>query len=299
MSTSRPFGYNTGSTINGTDQYGDLVVGVDNLPYNQNIGNVRWWNGPDEDLGYVIATTNVDNNGNPLQPTPNLNEFGSVRFFRTDGKDDNLFLNLSNTITNQNFTTPLEAKIWLEENGYWSSWVGDVPLGPLYTNLPEYIINDTRQATSSVTIRSNVTATRRFIVTETIVVEGIIMLRIPPSNWNSTSMGSLRPTFSVVGGSNGTIDGSTSSKQFYGQTIILNPPTNRTGSLEEYDTYIMKPTDNSLTTFTPGEYDLSIFSTSANISIATLLNSTFPIDTTKKIHPSPNATTTHFVIEIF
>ncbi len=50
MSTSRPFAYNTGSTISGTIQLGDLAIGVDQLDYTGGVGGVRWWEGPDEDL---------------------------------------------------------------------------------------------------------------------------------------------------------------------------------------------------------------------------------------------------------
>ena len=57
MPTTRPFAYNTGSTIVGTIQIGDLAIGVDPLNYAGGVGGVQWWGGPDEDLGYVIAHT--------------------------------------------------------------------------------------------------------------------------------------------------------------------------------------------------------------------------------------------------
>lgn len=41
MSTSRPFAYNTGSTISGTIQIGNLAIGVDNLDYTGGVGGVR------------------------------------------------------------------------------------------------------------------------------------------------------------------------------------------------------------------------------------------------------------------
>ena len=63
MSTSRPFAYNTGSAIAGTTQVGTLAVGT---PTSGFTGNPKWWNGPDEDLGYVIAAPQSGNN----QPTP-------------------------------------------------------------------------------------------------------------------------------------------------------------------------------------------------------------------------------------
>ena len=63
MSTARPFAYNTGSTIPGTIQVGDLSVGtpIDGFPESP-----VFWNGPDEELGYVIA---IPVSGN-TQPTP-------------------------------------------------------------------------------------------------------------------------------------------------------------------------------------------------------------------------------------
>jgi len=67
MPTARPFAYNTGSPIPGTLQIGDLAIGVDPQDYSTNPGGVQWWNGPDEDLGYVIAhPTPAGNQPNPL-----------------------------------------------------------------------------------------------------------------------------------------------------------------------------------------------------------------------------------------
>ena len=63
MPTTRPFAYNTGLPISGTTQVGDLAVGT---PTSGFTNNPIFWNGPDEDLGYVIA---VPVSGN-TQPTP-------------------------------------------------------------------------------------------------------------------------------------------------------------------------------------------------------------------------------------
>jgi hypothetical protein len=51
MATSRPFTYNTGAPIAGTEQVGSLAVGYPSGGFS----GFQWWNGPDEDLGYVIA----------------------------------------------------------------------------------------------------------------------------------------------------------------------------------------------------------------------------------------------------
>ena len=124
MITARPFGYNNGAPISGTLQFGNLVVGdgVD-LPYSNNYGGIRWWYGPNEELGYVIAQTNVDSNGNPLQPSP-TGDFASVGFFRTLGFNTQQYVKLASVVTNQNFTGSTQAKTWLLSNGYWTSFDG-------------------------------------------------------------------------------------------------------------------------------------------------------------------------------
>jgi hypothetical protein len=60
MSTTRPFAYNPGLPITGTEQVGDLAIGYPTSGYT----GMEWWNGPDEDLGYVIAQS-VSGNTQP------------------------------------------------------------------------------------------------------------------------------------------------------------------------------------------------------------------------------------------
>ncbi len=63
MATSRPFAFNPGTvSIPGTQQIGDLAVGTPTYGFSATV--VDWWNGPDEDLRYVIAR------GSSAQPTP-------------------------------------------------------------------------------------------------------------------------------------------------------------------------------------------------------------------------------------
>ena len=62
MATARPFTYNTGAPITGTVQVGDLAVGYPVTGYT----GMEWWNGPDEELGYVIAQPVSGD----TQPTP-------------------------------------------------------------------------------------------------------------------------------------------------------------------------------------------------------------------------------------
>ena len=119
MPTARPFAYNPSTAISGTTQYGTLAVGDSpDLDYSSGAGGVRWWNGPDEDLGYCIGTSVPDGD----QPTPEGNN-GTVQFWRTNGFDDNEFISLSNVVTGQNFTGSTQAKTYLNSNGYWTSYL--------------------------------------------------------------------------------------------------------------------------------------------------------------------------------
>jgi hypothetical protein len=113
---NRPFAYNPGSAITGSSQYGTLAVGTGGIDYGADAGGVKWWSGPDEDLGYVIATSVPTGN----QPTP-IGNVGNVTFWRSD-LNDLSFTNLSSIVTGQTFANASAAKAWLETNGYWTSW---------------------------------------------------------------------------------------------------------------------------------------------------------------------------------
>ena len=118
MATSRPFAYNpTLTPISGAIQVGTLTVGVGSG------GGLTWWNGPDEDLGYVIA---IPVSGN-TQSTPNGSETASVAFYRSNGLNDSSFIvwaqYVSRTFNNpQTFSTASQASTWLTSNGYWNSY---------------------------------------------------------------------------------------------------------------------------------------------------------------------------------
>jgi hypothetical protein len=117
VATSRPFAFNTGSTISGTEQIGDLAIGVDDIDYDGGVGGVTWWMGPDEDLGYVICRPNVTGN----QPNP-VGIPAYVGFLRSKFKTEESFVDLVNGVYGQSFTTGDECKIYLNNNGYWTSW---------------------------------------------------------------------------------------------------------------------------------------------------------------------------------
>jgi hypothetical protein len=65
MATARPFAYNPppNAVIAGTEQVGSLAIGT---PTSGFTNNPQFWNGPDEELGYVIAVP-VSGNTQPTQ----------------------------------------------------------------------------------------------------------------------------------------------------------------------------------------------------------------------------------------
>jgi hypothetical protein len=115
MATSRPFAYNTSSAISGTTQVGSLAVGT---PTSGFTSSPQFWNGPDEDLGYVIAQSISGN----TQPTPISGVTASVGFNRTTGFTNSEFVSLANRIANQSYTGATQASSGLTSLGYWNSY---------------------------------------------------------------------------------------------------------------------------------------------------------------------------------
>lgn len=128
MSTSRPFAYNPSLvSIPGMEQVGDIAAGVGNVTIDP---SKEWWNGPDEDLGYVIAY--VDPTGEHLNAPERVlgvNFVCHIGFKRTSTKSESEFIELSKKILN-NYTivTAQQAKTELNNAGYWTSW-GALPSG--------------------------------------------------------------------------------------------------------------------------------------------------------------------------
>lgn len=117
MATTTPFTYNNGTYILGTEQIGDLSIGLLPQDYASNPGSKTWWMGPDEDNIYVIGKDVPTED----HPTP-LGNIGSVQFWATSTEDDTQFINLTNSIGTQSFTTVSSSLSWLRTNGYWSNY---------------------------------------------------------------------------------------------------------------------------------------------------------------------------------
>ena len=117
MATSRPFAYNTGSLLSGTTQVGNLAIGTTRTDFTPT-GGIQWWNGPDEDLGYIIAQPITGG----THPSPVSGVTAFVSFFRSTSLTESSFIEISNRITNQVFTSGRQASSWLTANGYWNSY---------------------------------------------------------------------------------------------------------------------------------------------------------------------------------
>lgn len=132
MATSRKFAY-AFEPIIGSTLYGNLAVGVTISSYGDNPGGVKWWNGPDEDLGYVIAHTVPSGN------QPNTKGLScSIGFWRTTALTDQSFLTLVKQTVGQTFATASTAATWLNSNGYWTSWTQAYTAGLYKTTYSGY-----------------------------------------------------------------------------------------------------------------------------------------------------------------
>jgi hypothetical protein len=122
MPTARPFAYNTGAGITGTTQVGNLAIGTPEVGFVAT--GLEWWNGPDEDLGYVIACEVPSD----TQPTPIFGVEASVGFYRSNDLTEGSFISLANKIAGPSgggpFASGSAANTWLNNNGFWSSFEG-------------------------------------------------------------------------------------------------------------------------------------------------------------------------------
>ena len=120
---SRPFAYNnTGLPISGTTPYDTLVVGDIETDYSSDYGGIKWWMGPDEELGYVIGNSRPGG-----QPVPSgVTGTAQLGFWRSKFKTNESFLDLANYIGAKNgqppFANTTDAENWLNSQGYYSSF---------------------------------------------------------------------------------------------------------------------------------------------------------------------------------
>ena len=187
MATSRPFAYNTGSTITGTEQLGSIAIGYPTSGFTST--GLRWWSGPDEDLGYVIAHTV------PSGTQPNkLGVPAYIGFWRTPSKTDNNFISLSQyassfTGTPQTFASASAAKTWLNSAGYWTSWTLSYTAGVFKTTYSGYFndnVNFFATATPASVGGNPATSVQTTEITEPATDDG--------SNFSCQWLGYFKPT---------------------------------------------------------------------------------------------------------
>jgi len=124
-----PIAYNPSqSPIDGTEQLTNLAIGITEQDYSLSPGGVTWWMGPEDSFGYVIAIPVPGN----TQPTEIPGVFASVGFFQSVDLTENSFVELTNTVFGQNFANGTDCKTWLNDNGYWTSFV-PAPITPTPT----------------------------------------------------------------------------------------------------------------------------------------------------------------------
>jgi len=182
MSTSRPFAYNPSPnpSISGTTQTGDIAIGVNpTLNYFGGAGGVQWWQGPDEELGYIVAKPIP-----PLtQPNP-LNIPAGVAFGRSLFTEEAFILLAESLSSGTTFATGNNASTWLTDNGYWNTWVFITPTAtvtPTITQTPTSTLGVTPTSTPTPTITE--TSTNTPTPTET-----------PASTTTSTPASTTTPT---------------------------------------------------------------------------------------------------------
>ncbi len=102
MATSRSFAYNTGVPISGTEQVGDIAAGTPDVGYEAT--GLEWWNGPDEDLGYIIC-----------EPVPNETQSTPVKMYLNPNNvgTGNTLYNDNTTVTSTGFSSVIaESRIF-------------------------------------------------------------------------------------------------------------------------------------------------------------------------------------------
>lgn len=197
-STSRPFAHNPGPPISGTLQVGNIAIGfTGSTRYDLDYGGVKWWEGPDESLGYVIAMPLTEQ----TEPTPISGVYEWFRFYQSTDLTDSTFLYTCNSLPTRNGLTPFlstnDAVNWLYTNGYWTSYSPPPSATPTQTPTPSVTPTITPTITPSVTPTLTPTITPSSTQTPT----SSVTLTRTPTNTPSvtpTLTPSITPTITVT-----------------------------------------------------------------------------------------------------
>lgn len=115
MATSRPFARNTGATINGTAQVGNIAAGTPNNGFAAT--GLKWYNGPDEELGYIVCGENLTGTTAADGTTAN------IQFWRASANTDTAFIDLVKSLIPGNYVNVTAAYNALTSGGYWTNFV--------------------------------------------------------------------------------------------------------------------------------------------------------------------------------
>jgi len=246
MATFRPpFGYNTGGPISGTTQYNDFVIGNVEVDYSSDYGGIKWWASPEEITGYIIGNARPGG-----QPVPSgVTGTAQVGFWRSKGRTDQAFLDLANYIGAKNgqptFATTYDAEIWLENNGYYTSFNLPTPTPTItQTPTPQVTSTPTQTPTNTLTPTPSITASPTITQTPTNT--------ITPTNTTTstqTSTPSVTPTQTPTQTSTNTNTPTPSitASQTVSPTVTQTPTNTNTSSVTVTNT----PTTTTTPTVTP------------------------------------------------
>lgn len=117
MATTRPFAFNSGAALPGMQQYGTLAVGPieDSIyRYDLDYGSVKWYMGPDEELGYMVAMPDATTNKPKFRRSP----------FTDAG-----YIQMANELSDEYggsgpFSNSADAKAWVDSEDFFTTFTG-------------------------------------------------------------------------------------------------------------------------------------------------------------------------------
>ena len=121
MATNRLFTFNDGPAIGDALKYGN--ISISDYP----VSGYRWWPGPDEDLGYIIAHDDTNPNMRTEGSRSATVSTNSVGFWKST-KTNSDFLIMFNDLFSKSYSSAPNAAYWLNTNGYWTSYTPEEPL---------------------------------------------------------------------------------------------------------------------------------------------------------------------------
>jgi len=233
-----PFGYNTGGPISGTTQYNNFVIGNVEVDYSSDYGGIKWWASPEEITGYIIGNARPGG-----QPVPSgVTGTAQVGFWRSKGRTDQAFLDLANYIGAKNgqptFATTNDAEVWLESNGYYTSFNLPTPTPTstmAFTSTPTPTVTSTQTQTPTPSITASQTVTPTITQTPT-------NTNTPSATVTNTPTTTATPTPSITASQTITPTPSITPTQ------TLTPTTTTTPTPTPTEPYFLLFEDSSIAT---------------------------------------------------